>query len=300
MARIGLTDLPGWAGNDHEQALSAYLRTAMPDDPAHAVEQSSAKAFFERTFEAELFAEEAVLTGYFEPVYDGSLHSKSGYEAPLHALPDGWREGDTFASRAEIEDGDLLAGRELAWLKSPLDAFLLHVQGSGRVRLPDGSERRVGYAGKNGHAYVSLGKLLLERGELEPGDVSMQAIRAWFDADPERGMAYLRENPSYVFFRSLDELPAELGPIGTAGVPLTPHRSVAVDPAHTALGDLLYIVPAEAEMPPLLCVAQDTGGAIKGRGRTDLFCGTGEAAGEQAGRLHTQIGFFRLVPKVEG
>ncbi|WP_254695391.1 MltA domain-containing protein [Oceanicola sp. D3] len=242
-------------------------------------------------------AEDAVMTGYFEPVYEGALQKSDDCRAPIHALPEGWQTGDSFATRAEIEDGDLLEGCELAWLKSPLDAFLLQVQGSGRVRLADGSMRRVGYAGKNGHPYVSLGKLLIERGHLTAKDASMQAIQAWFSENPELGPRYLRENPSYVFFRSLDDLPEELGPIGTAGVPLTAQRSIAVDEAHTRLGALAYVVPKHPDTAPRLCVAQDTGGAIKGAGRTDLFCGTGAQAGAQAGRLNTTLSFFRLVPK---
>ncbi|SIO20093.1 murein transglycosylase A [Vannielia litorea] len=297
MERIALTALPGWAEDDPDAAFAAYLLTADPDDPAHGVAQGGARAFLEKHFEAELVSAEAELTGYFEPVYEGARARGGRYGVPVHGLPEGWEPGEGFAARAEIEAGDLLAGQELAWLTSPLDAFLLQVQGSGRVRLPDGTEMRLGYAGKNGHRYVSLGKLLLERGVLQASDVSMQAIQAWFADNPEAGRAALLENPSYVFFRLLDEVPPELGPIGTSGVPLTAQRSVAVDPENIPLGSLVYLDTSPTETPPRLCVAQDTGGAIKGPGRTDLYCGTGEEAGAQAGRLHATFRAYRLVRK---
>ncbi|MCO6384180.1 MltA domain-containing protein [Oceanicola sp. 502str15] len=300
MARIALVNLPGWAEDDHEATLQTYLATAAPDDPARNVAAGGARFFFEEHFEAELVSDSATMTGYFEPVYLGAREAGGPFVAPVHAIPEGWEQGQGFASRREIEEGNLLAGRELAWLTTPLDAFLLQVQGSGRVRLADGSELRLGYAGKNGHPYVSLGRLLLERGELSPDDISMQALRAWYAANPEAGEAALLENPSYVFFKVLDALPPELGPIGTSGVPLTPQRSIAVDPDSTALGSLVYIDPAGIDVPPRLCVAQDTGGAIKGLGRTDLYCGTGEAAGEMAGSLHMTVRFLRLVPRVAG
>ncbi len=256
----------------------------------------AAKEHLETHFQAEILAEGAVLTGYFEPVYRGALERSDSHPAPVYAVPEGWQTGQSFASRTEIVEKNLLAGRELAWLASPLDAFLLQVQGSGRIALPDASELRLGFAGKNGHPYVSLGRLLLERGALTPEDVSMQALRAWYDANPEDGAKALLENPSFVFFKPLEIAP-ELGPIGTAGVPLTPQRSIAVDPAATALGSLIYLDIPDADTSSRLCVAQDTGGAIKGPGRTDLFCGTGDIAGEQAGKLFTTIRSYQLVPR---
>ncbi|WP_213544130.1 murein transglycosylase A [Vannielia litorea] len=300
MAQLSLRDLPGWADDDHAAALTTYLKTAPDDLNARSALPRDACSFFEDTYAAELVAGSAVLTGYFEPVYEGSLYPDAACQTPVHALPEGWAEGQAFAARAEIEDEDLLAGRELAWLKSPLDAYLLQVQGSGRIRTAEGSELRVGYAGKNGQPYVSLGKLLVEHGELAADDVSMQAIYDWFEKDPARAMDYLRRNPSYVFFQRLDDLPPDQGPIGTSGVPLTAHRSIAVDPEHIALGSLVYLAPLDASIGPRLCVAQDTGGAIKGPGRTDLFCGTGDGAGAEAGPLLASTAVYRLVPKSAG
>jgi len=257
----------------------------------------AAREFLEESLDAFEIAATALVTGYFEPEYEGSAQREPGFDVPVYAKPDGWEPGQLFATHRDIIDRGLLRGRELAWLQDPLDAFLMQVQGSGRVRLQDGSVMRLGFAGKNGHAYVSIGRLLVDRCEIAEDDISMQATRDWFKRNPEPGRQLLLENPSFVFFREVTELAPGDGPIGTAGVPLTPLRSIAVDPAHVPLGGLVWIEPENGDLPPTLCVAQDTGGAIKGAGRTDLFCGSGRDAGELAGRMNWRARVLQLVPR---
>ncbi|MGL4311970.1 MAG: MltA domain-containing protein [Paracoccaceae bacterium] len=222
----------------------------------------------------------AEFTGYYEPVLPASRHGDARFRFPIHRLPD---TGTPTAARAALVAGDALGGLELAWLDDPLEAFLLQVQGSGRLRFADGSMMRVGYAGSNGQAYVSIGKLLVARGIIPAHEIGIDAIRAHAAAHPEALAGLLNENPSYVFFKEIAGLPETAGPIGTAGIPLTAMQSVAVDPAHIPLGSLLWMEAGDPDPIRALVIAQDTGSAIKGVGRIDLFFGTGEAAGKRAG-----------------
>ena len=197
-----------------------------------------------------------------------------------------------YDGRAEIERG-ALDRYHLAflWVDDPVAAFFLQIQGSGRVRLPDGSIVRVGYDGQNGQPYVAIGKLLVERGVLAKEAVSMQAIRAWITAHPEAGKALMAENPSYVFFR---EVTGD-GPIGSEGVVLTPGRSLAVDRSFVPLG-----VPVFLDAGPglqRLMVAQDTGGAIRGPVRGDVFWGAGAEAETRAGAMRARGVYYLLLPK---
>src|SRR5207253_2916974 len=183
-------------------------------------------------------------------------------------------------------DGGPLKGLELAWVEDPVDLFFLHIQGSGQVELENGERIRVGYADQNGHPFRSLGRLLIERGEIPAERASMQGIKDWARRNPGRAQEFLNANPSYVFFR---ELPRDLtGPLGALGVPLTPERSIAVDPRVVPLGVPVYLAttwPNTADALNRLMVAQDTGGAIAGAVRADFFWGFGDAAGSQAGRM---------------
>jgi membrane-bound lytic murein transglycosylase A len=267
---------------------------------------------------------EGLFTGYYEPLLRGSRKRAPGFEVPLYRQPrdlvvldlgrfkpdlEGRKIAGRFErgqlrpyfDRAEI-DGGALAGRglEVVWVDDPVDAFFLHIQGSGRVALPDGRELRVGYAGQNGHGYVALGKVLLELGALEKGQVSMQTIRAWLEAHPTEVTALLAQNPSYVFFRELQEG----GPVGAQGLVLTPERSLAADLAWHPLGVPVWLAathPAETPGtpdPPLekLLVIQDTGGAIKGPVRGDVFWGHGPRAEEIAGRMKHRGRLWWLLP----
>ncbi len=196
-------------------------------------------------------------------------------------------------SRGEVMDGALEGrGLELVWLEDPVDAFFLHVQGSGRVRLEDGSTLRLGYAGRNAHDYASIGKLMKRDGLFERVDA--QVIRDWATRNPAKGAAYFRKNPSYIFFRVVPGLDEASGPVGAMGQPLTAMRSLAVDPSFTPLGAPVWI---EAEgIAPRLTVAQDVGSAIKGPQRADLFVGTGDAAGEIAGAMQAKLRMTVLLP----
>lgn len=288
-------DLAGWAADDHVAALSAYRATVEllgPDWPRP--DRAQARSFFEEHFvPIETGAPPGLITGYYEPEVEGSAILTLGYEHPLYAPPRNLPADRPWFSRAEIEDGNLLTGNELVWLVDPVEAFFAQVQGSVRVRLDDGSIRRYGYAAKNGHEYRSIGKELTRRGVGEPAGITADGIRDWCRANPEAVPDLLRNNPSFVFFRHLD-LDTETGPIGTAGCPVTPMRSLAVDPDVIPLG-----APVWVEGGPLstLMVAQDTGSAIKGAQRGDVFCGTGKDAGHRAGDMRISGRLVTLFPR---
>ncbi|PWJ21747.1 MltA domain-containing protein [Jannaschia seohaensis] len=284
-ARAPFVPPDGWDGDDLEAALAAFRR--MEDHPlAEAARTaSSARAFFETRFTpARNIA--ARITGYYEPELDASLTRTLEFPVPVHALPD----GGCSLRRSEIDTR--LNGYVLAWLRDEVDRFFLQVQGSGRLRLADGSTLRLGYGGGNGHAYRSIGQILIER-QVFGMDLTAEQLKDWLRADPTRGRALMDENPSYVFFRVQDG-PPEDGPIGTMGCPVTAGRSVACDPAHTPLGTPVWI---HAPGVSRLCIAQDTGSAIKGPGRLDLFHGTGAAAGEAAGEMNLAGRMTPLMPR---
>jgi membrane-bound lytic murein transglycosylase A len=258
-------------------------------------------------------------TGYFEPEIAGSRAQGPGYAVPLYRRPPDLIEVDldSFASdlrgrkiRGRIEGtrlkpyptrGEIMAGAlagkglELAWAADPYEAFFLEIQGSGRLRLPDGGVMRIGYDSQNGRDYVAIGKVLLDNGDLPKGGVSMDSIIAWLRANPARAPAVLAANPSVVFFR---EITGE-GPIGALGIPVTPRVSVAADPAFIPLGAPLRVVTRLSGDRPLaaLVVAQDTGGAIKGANRIDLFMGAGAQARADAGAQAAAADIAILLPR---
>ncbi len=286
--------LPGWAADDHQAALASYLVTAdllSADWPQPAEE--SARAFFERAFSPQVIAQPALLTGYYEPELEGSPIRTDRFRHPLYAPPEDWTAGRLWHDRTEIEERDLLAGCELVWLDSPLDAFLAQVQGSVRMRLPDGQALRLGFAGKNGHPYSSIGKELIRRGALPEANASVAAIRDWAARHPDQLTGLLRTNASFVFFRPLD-LPAAYGPLGTLQRPVSALRSIAVDPDHIPLGAPVWV---EWQGKARLMIAQDTGSAIKGPARGDIFFGTGADAGQQAGALKVEGRLTLLLPR---
>ncbi len=278
--------IPGWAAEDHAAAFAVWHLTA-PD----AAAVPDARRFFETAFDTE--PRPCHCTGYYEPELSGRLIPDARFRHPLHALPPDLPTDRPWFSRAEIAAGDLLAGRELVWLDSAIEGFLAQVQGSVRVRVDNGTVLRLGYAGKNGHPYHSIGQELIQRGEVGQNAMSADAIRDWCAAHPDRVADLLATNPSFVFFRPLD-LPETLGPIGASGVPLTPLRSLAADPDHIAPGTPVWV---ECGSQQALFIAQDTGSAIKGPGRIDLFCGSGAAAGRMASGLNAQGTIHVLRPK---
>ena len=292
---LDFADLAGWAADDHAAALVAYGASAdlLSDDwPRPAREP--ALAFFERQFRpVPIGGGTAFLTGYYEPEISGSPTPGAGYHFPLYAPPAELSGNAPWKSRAEIEDGDLLAGTELVWLMDPVEAFFAQVQGSARIRFPDGAILRLGFAARNGHPYRSIGAELIARGEISAEDMSAQAIREWCASHPEEVPDLLRRNPSFVFFRRLD-LSAEAGPLGTMGRSVTPMRSIAVDPDFIPLGAPVWV---EHSGGAALMVAQDTGSAIKGPSRADIYCGSGDAAGARAGSLREQGRMVPLLPR---
>jgi len=248
-----------------------------------------------------------LFTGYYEAELKGSLTPAQGYDWPLYRRPDDLVSVDPkrsedgklapYHSRAQIDAG-ALAGRdlELLWVDDPVDAFFLHVQGSGRVTLPDGSARRVGFAGSNGLPFYAIGRALIDEGKVERDKMSMQAIRDWLRANPDQAKEIMERNERYIFFRLIEGE----GPVGAQGVALTAGRSLAVDPRHLPLGAPLWLDttwPASDRPLRRLVVAQDTGSAIKGVLRGDLFWGFGEAALEQAGRMKQTGTYYLLLPK---
>jgi membrane-bound lytic murein transglycosylase A len=204
-----------------------------------------------------------------------------------------------YLSRGDIDrEGGPLQGDELVWVDDAVEVFFLHIQGSGQVELENGERIRVGYADQNGHPFRSLGRLLIQSGEIPAERASMQGIKDWARRNPKRAQDFLNANPSYVFFR---ELPRELtGPLGALGVPLTPERSIAVDPRVVPLGVPVYLAttwPNTSDPLNRLMVAQDTGGAIAGAVRVDFFWGFGDAAGNLAGKMRQGGRIWVLLPK---
>ncbi len=262
-------------------------------------------------------------TGYYEPELRGSLTRQGAYQVALLRPPAGlvsvnlgefnpaWRGQRTagrvsggalkpLPPRTAIEAGALAEEKlELLYTDDPIDAFFLHIQGSGRVRLDDGRVIRLGYAGQNGHSYVAIGKNLVQSGAIRREDISMQSIRGWLDAHPTERDAVLNANPSYVFFRELAGGDPTLGPPGAQNVPLTPGRSLAVDPDFHALGVPVWLdsVTPGGEALQRLMVAQDTGGAIRGPVRGDMFWGFGPDAAKNAGRMNSEGRMYILLPQ---
>jgi membrane-bound lytic murein transglycosylase A len=264
-------------------------------------DNAAARRFFETSFTplsvADYGTSEGLFTGYYEIELNGSRRQRGRYHTPIYRRPPETGIAARY-SRAEIENG-ALAGRglELLWIDDPIDAFFLEIQGSGRVRLRNGSTVRVGYDGQNGQPYVPVGRLLVERGVIPRSEATMMTIRDWMNQHPEAGAALRRENPSYVFFREL----SGDGPVGAEGVVLTAERSLAIDRAFIALGIPIWVEADErfASADPVrrLVVAQDTGGAIKGPVRGDLFWGTGSAAARRAGVMNARGRYYLLVPR---
>lgn len=293
-----------------------------------APDDATVRAFFEQRFQPyqatqEDGSAEGVVTGYYEPLLKGDRVRTERARYPLYAAPDDLVTVDLagvypelknlrlrgklvgnklvpYPTRKEIEagNGSGFLGKPIAWAEDPVDLFFLQIQGSGRIELPDGSHMRVGYADQNGHPYVSIGKLLVERGEMKLEQASMQGIKNWGAKNPDKLPELLASNPSFVFFR---ELPSELpGPLGALGVPLTGGRSIAVDPRFIPLGAPVFLATTQPNSAlPLnrLVMAQDTGSAIRGGVRADFFWGYGKAAGELAGRMKQRGRMWVLLPK---
>ncbi|MEO1114565.1 MAG: MltA domain-containing protein [Pseudomonadota bacterium] len=316
---FGSTGLPG-----HDPAILRVLCRAAAGPGIATLD--AARRFFEARFTAYRISDPGFVTGYFEPEVAASRVPTGDFTVPLHRKPEnleaiaaenrpadwppelshGRRTQRGFAElpdRAAIMDGALDdENLELVWLADPVDAYFIHVQGSARLRLTDGSVMRVGYAGKTGHPYTGIGRLLVERGEGSPEDFTMTGLRSWLSENPEKRDTLFSENRSYIFFREVLEAGLEDGPVGAAGLPLVAGRSLAIDPAHLPYGAFVF-VEAAFEDPDgsgrsfaRLMVADDTGSAIRGRARGDIFTGSGPRAGEIAGDIRHKATFTVLVP----
>ena len=306
---LDFESLDGWAEDDHLAALTAFRETCgqLADADWQPIcrlaadagsSPAEARAFFELFFRPVMIGSPpALFTGYYEPELAGSPVRTPRFAWPIYRRPPELQDGQVYYDRAAIEAGAIRGrGLEIAWLEDPVDVFFLQVQGSGRIRMPDGSVIRVGYAGRNGHAYRSVGQEMIRRGSHTPDEVSAQEIRAYVRRTGRAGLDLLNVNPSYIFFRKLSDLPADRGPIGAMGASITTLRSVAIDPAYTPLGAPVWIDKAGADPIRALMVAQDTGGAIKGPQRADIFFGTGPSAGDAAGTVKDPGRMVVLLP----
>jgi membrane-bound lytic murein transglycosylase A len=347
--------LDGWAADDHAAAFAAFLasctavakrtRSSRDTRPMYTglidvcrralksvpLDSRRAQTFFERNFRpvrvAALGESTGLLTGYYEPIVEGSRTRSAEFTVPLHRRPSnlifsgqrqnaanfpnrgkvgrrfGRRKIVPYYERGEIENG-ALDGRqlEICWLKDPVDALFIHIQGSARVRLEDGSVLRVNYDAHNGHPYTPVGRVLIERNIVPREEMSMDRIRQWMAANPEEAKEVRSHNKSYVFFR-VTELGEQDEAVGGQGVPLTPVRSIAVDRNLHVYGTPFFIeadlpirTPASTTKFRRLMIAQDTGSAIVGPARADLYFGAGEEAGRIGGRIRNPGRFTMLIP----
>ena len=318
--------LPGWANDDHAQALPAVQRTcrwvdaqpqgkALGPHPAAgttaewrpicaaarnlpANDSEAARRFFEEHFTPVSLSEgqEGLFTGYYEIELRGSWTRTDRYNVPIYRAPKRTKKG--IPTRARITEGALKGkGLEIMWVDDPIDAFFLEIQGSGRVQMTDGSVVGLGYAGQNGHSYYPIGRYLIDQSIATPEQVSLQLIRRWLKENPAQAKRVMNLNPSYVFFQKRPDVGAR----GARNTLLTAGRSLAVDAEHIPLGAPLWLEVTNAPVPggeiKRLVVAQDTGGAIKGPVRGDLFWGHGSEAEEGAGVMKAKGRYTMLAPR---
>jgi len=315
-------------GRPIRTALWQVCRRAAPLRPTSAAE---AQAFFEENFRpvsiARIGDSKGLLTGYFEPVVAGSRLPNPEFYTPLYRRPrdllvagrqvgkgdipnratinrrNAQNELVPYYNRADIENGALDGQKlEICWLKDPFDAFSIQIQGSARVRLEDGTMLRVNYDAHNGHPYAAIGRILMEQYGVPPEQMSMERIRQWLLANPEQAAKVRQSNPSFVFFR-ITGLSDQGEAVGAQGVPLSPGRSIAVDKIHV-YGTPFFIqadLPIDSDKSGTkfrrLMIAQDTGSAINGPARADLYWGAGDTAGRIAGRIRQQGQFVMLLPR---
>ena len=314
-------------GGDRAQALLAVCQSAAQQA---RLGRDGARAFFEKNFtphEITVARPDGLLTAYYEPVLEGSRKRSKGYDVPIYRRPDdlmllsspeerGTRNAEITAvrktangnepypTRRQIEEGALKGrGLELLYLKDPVDAYFMHIQGSARIRLNDGQAVRVGFAAKNGYPYTSIGKALIAEGAIDAASMSMQKLKAWLRANPEKAKKVMWQNRSFIFFRELGPAVGSDGPIGAQGVSLSAGRSLAVDTGFHALGTPIWLsVPGYKRNDrnfPRLMIAQDVGSAIQGPERGDVYWGSGDKAGRAAGRFKYPGSFIVFVPNVQ-
>lgn len=329
LKKASYNDLTGWEDDNHNEALESFKKSCgrlkinpqglkhMPGATNSTARdwlkicskissKTDAKTFFETNFTPYLASKgsnkKALFTGYFETELNGSREKKAPYLYPIYKLPPDLKTGEKYFTRAEINNGALEGKRlEIAWVDDPIRLFFLHVQGSGRIKMDDGSVVHVNFAGKNNQEYVSIGKYLVGQNEIEEKNSSKAIIEEWLHKHPAEINNVLEKNPSYIFFR---ETGGE-GPIGGQGVTLTPMRSVAIDSSIMNYGTPVWVdtvlsgqgLQNGASLLQKLMIAQDTGSAIKGPLRLDIFFGFGEDAERMAGYQNSPGRYFLLLPK---
>jgi len=323
--------LQGWQDDDHAAALSVF-KTSCPALENHSVlasgsglevnssvwqslcteaeqippgDREAARQFFERRFVPYRVnnngKEQGLFTGYYEPVLYGAWHKGGDFQYPLYLPPSDLKNSKPYYTREEIDDGALKGRKlEIVWVDDPVMLFFMHIQGSGRIRLKNGKEVRIGYADQNGQEYVGLGKIMGDENLLPKDQINFFTLRQWLYDHKDQAFAMMQRNPSYVFFKKIDGP----GPIGAVGTPLTPKRSIAVDKNYIPYGLPLFMeteLPAEPQEKTVpfhrLMIAQDTGGAIRGPVRADIFFGSGEDAEYLAGYMKGHGVYSLLVPK---
>lgn len=316
--------LPGWQEDDLSQAWPAWLKSCeallkrnselnwrQVCTQAASVSVRDAQAirrYFESNFQAfeirnSAGSETGLVTGYYEPVMNGSQTRTSLYGVPLYAYPNTWRQTrpNPGPSRAELMSSGILKGSEIAWVQDPVAAAFIQIQGSGKIRLQDGRVMRLGYAGTNEQAFKSFAQWLLDKKEINRSEATMQGISKWAKRNPDRVNEMLNANPRFVFFKELPgNVSADLGPTGALNVPLTTERSIAIDLQAMPLGAPVFLAttkPLSDQPLQKLVMAQDTGKAIVGGVRADYYWGSGDAAGELAGRMKQNGKMWVLLPR---
>lgn len=316
----GSTSLPARATPQAWQPVCQQIAQMGPN-----VAAPEAKQFIEQNLQPWQIQGQGMVTGYYEPVVHGSRKRHEKYQWPMYAVPDDLLEIDLGAVYPELAGkrvrgklegnrvvpydarGQLAQSKNpppvIAWLDDPIEAFFLQVQGSGRVQLEDGSMIRLAYANHNGLPYTSIGTWLINKGELSAGQASMQGIKQWAQAHPDRVQELLNVNKAMVFFKEEPIKDEITGPKGAYSIPLIGQRSAAVDPEYTPLGTPIYLdttYPASQQPLQRIVMAQDTGAAIKGPARVDFYWGSGDEAGDAAGRMKQSSTVWMLWPKAAG
>jgi len=322
---VSWQDLPGWQEDDLTQAWPAWLKSCdalrkrnsdinwrLVCSQANGVsgkDKQVIRQYFEVNFQAYEVRnsttgnDSGLITGYYEPVMNGSQTRTPNYTVPLYGLPNIWKgsKPNPAPTRAELMGSGALKGSELAWVQDPVAAAFMQIQGSGKIRLEDGRVLRLGYAGTNDQPFKSFAQWLLDRKEITRGEASMQGISAWAKRNPGRVEEMLNANPRFVFFKELpSNVSADLGPNGALGVPLTAERSIAIDLKAMPLGAPVFLStskPLTTQTLQKLVIAQDTGKAIVGGVRADYYWGSGDSAGELAGRMKQDGNMWLLLPR---
>lgn len=327
--QVGFNELAGWEEENHIEAVEAFSKScsilaaksrptttgsdinihsslwaSLCNDASMVTDDIQAKNFFEQRFVPYRIAnngkEQGLFTGYYEPILYGSLRKYGDFKYPLYYAPPELAGQKPYYSRQEIDKGTLAGrGLEIVWVDDPVMLFFMQVQGSGRVRLKDGRELRIGYADQNGQPYVSLGKIMGDEGYLPKDEVNFFTIRQWLYRNPSKAFDMMQRNPSYVFFRIVDKPEV----VGSIGAPLTAERSIAIDNKYIPYGLPVYM---ETQLPDYsgaqipfnrTMIAQDTGGAIRSPVRADIFFGAGDRAEYLAGYMKNKGVYSLFVPK---